>query len=253
MTCYTGVGEDWNPATDRYLPVNYTSSNFVLGKRICKEDLITELGLKITADQPLLAFVGRLDRQKGADLLDGVVDTLVKRGGKGALLILGTGSPELEKFAQDLQEKHPDLVHVRIGFDVPLSHRIMASADILLMPSRFEPCGLAQMYAMRYGTLPIVHATGGLKDSVASFNPFGRVHTGNGWVFAGCTKENLAGAVANALETYFNHKQDFHGLRRRAMETDFTWRRSSEEWEQVFQWALHDPPHHPGLPPPQLF
>eukprot|EP00958_Prasinococcus_capsulatus_P011109 scaffold1086_cov397-Prasinococcus_capsulatus_cf.AAC.17 len=229
--------DDWNPATNGNLPGNFDCHNLG-GKEWCKECLQRELELPIRPDVPMLGFIGRLDSQKGADLILEVVLLSCSCSPSCSLVpairrlsctlhvqvmpwliemdiqfvMLGTGRKDIEEAFFGLQQAHRDKVRCWIGFDVPFSHRLTAGCDIFLMPSRFEPCGLNQMYSMRYGTVPVVHRVGGLKDTVRDFTPF--EVGGTGWTFSPFSADNFKTAIWYALDTYWNHRDSFRKVSR---------------------------------------
>lgn len=217
---------DWNPATDRHLPANYDVDD-LSGKAICKSALQEEMGLVQDAERPLFGVVARLAWQKGIDLVADVADRLVYAGAQ--LAILGTGEPALEARLSELAGRHPGRVAVRLGFDEGLAHRIEAGSDAFLMPSRYEPCGLNQMYSLRYGTVPVVRAVGGLDDTVDERDS----HTGNGFKFGAATVDAFQAALTRALDAW---KQPviWRGLQRRGMQADFSWNASAAAYEQLF-------------------
>jgi starch synthase len=231
--------EDWNPATDKYLAKNYDITSFKEGKRACKLALQEELGLPVNADIPMIAFIGRLDYQKGADIMLQAAPWMMSQGVQ--LVCLGTGASDLESGLRWLEAAYRDQARGWVGFNVAMSHKITAAADILLMPSRFEPCGLNQLYAMKYGAVPVAHATGGLKDTVLDFHP--ETQTGTGWTYDYCDAAGLMHAMGLALHTLRNHPQDFEGLQRRGMDRDSSWNGAAEQYEQIFEWALMDAPY----------
>ncbi len=160
---------EWNPETDRHIEANYSAEDLG-GKAKCKAALQEALGLPIEPDVPLLGFIGRLDFQKGPDLVLDALEELADR--RCQVVMLGSGVAEYEEKMREMESKYPHMYRGWVGFSVPVAHQILAGADILLMPSRFEPCGLNQLFAMRYGTVPIGHATGGLRDTIDDFNAF---------------------------------------------------------------------------------
>jgi starch synthase len=219
-----GVDRDeWNPATDAHLAARFTAAQ-PAGKAECKSALLRELGLPASPELPVVGVVSRLWDQKGLDLAVGVLPRLLREG-KLRFVLLGSGDPALEQEYRRLATDFPDLCAVRIGYDHGLSHRIEAGADFFLMPSRFEPCGLNQMYSMAYGTLPIVRATGGLADTVEGWD--GRT-SGTGIVFEHADQPAIEWALRRALELYAQPKA-LKALRKNAMLTDFSWSRSAEE------------------------
>ncbi|KAF8061313.1 SS1 [Scenedesmus sp. PABB004] len=230
---------DWNPAVDQHLPVNYDASSFKAGKAACKAALQAELGLPVNPDVPLIAFIGRLDYQKGADIVLQAAPWMMSQGVQ--LVCLGTGTTDLENGLRWLEAAYRDQARGWVGFNVAMSHKITAAADILLMPSRFEPCGLNQLYAMAYGTVPVAHATGGLRDTVIDFDPTGP--SGTGWTFGSCDAAGLMHATGLALATLRDYPKDFEGIQRRGMERDSSWNGAAEAYERIFEWALLDAPY----------
>jgi starch synthase len=188
-----------------------------------------ELGLKVDPDIPLFGFIGRLDYQKGVDLIRDSHGWLMGQGVQ--LVMLGSGRADLENDLRSMEASHNQQTRSWVGFSVKMAHRITAGADILLMPSRFEPCGLNQLYAMAYGTVPVVHAVGGLRDTVTPFNPFEQ--TGTGWTFERAEAEHMRGACTNALETYRKYRPDFVKLQRRGMAQDLSWDHAAQIYEEV--------------------
>ncbi|XP_024969992.1 soluble starch synthase 1, chloroplastic/amyloplastic-like isoform X1 [Cynara cardunculus var. scolymus] len=233
---------EWNPSSDEHLPSHYTLDD-LSGKIECKIALQKELGLPIRPDCPLIGFIGRLDYQKGIDIiLSGTPDLLQD---DVQFIMLGSGEKQYEDWMRAMEATFKDKFRGWVGFNVPISHRITAGCDILLMPSRFEPCGLNQLYAMRYGTIPVVHETGGLGDTVKTFNPFadeGRGE-GTGWAFKPLTRECMLDALRVAIETYRKHKPSWRGLMKRGMERDSSWDNAAVQYEEVFKWAFIDPPY----------
>ncbi|GFR41537.1 hypothetical protein Agub_g2250 [Astrephomene gubernaculifera] len=232
--------DEWNPATDPHLPYNYDTTNFVEGKARCKMELQRELGLPVSEHTPLVAFIGRLDPQKGADILLAAAEQLLRQQDV-QLVCLGSGTPDLEAGLRWLEGEFRDRARGWVGFNVPFSHRLTAAADILLMPSRFEPCGLNQLYAMRYGTVPVAHKTGGLRDTVLDFDPWSQ--SGTGWTYTSCDPQGLLHATGLALLTYRNHREDFRKLQLRGMQREASWDQAAQQYEQIISWALVDPPY----------
>lgn len=196
-----------------------------------------ELGLPVDPDIPLFGFIGRLDYQKGVDLIRDSHGWLMSQNVQ--LVMLGSGRADLENDLRSMEASHNRQTRSWVGFSVKMAHRITAGADMLLMPSRFEPCGLNQLYAMSYGTVPIVHAVGGLRDTVTPFNPF--ENAGTGWTFERAEAEQMRGACTNAIETYRNYRSSFRDLQRRGMSQDLSWDHAAETYESVlvdakFQW-----------------
>ena len=220
----------WDPATDRHILSNYHRGD-VNGKRENKSYLLEETGLDPSLlDRPALAFISRLSGQKGGDLLLAVAEDLVKQG--GLLFILGKGEEVYERAFRELGERHRDRVAVVIDFDEALAHRIMAGADLLLVPSLYEPCGLTQMYALRYGTVPVVRATGGLEDTITSFDPASG--GGNGFKFSGYEPQAFLSAIRSALEL-FDQPTRWKRLMENGMKADFSWDRSARSYADLYQ------------------
>jgi len=237
--------DEWNPATDPHIPFHYFpgSEESMSGKAKCKAELQKELGFPVEPNKPLIAFIGRLDFQKGPDLIRDAMHDLAHCNLQ--LVMLGSGNPEIEEWMQWAEGAYPNVFRGWRGFSIPVAHRLMAGSDILLMPSRFEPCGLNQLYAMRYGTVPVAHATGGLKDTIEDFNPYahGKQGAGTGLTFSPANADAMKGAVCAAVDTYYKNHDAWKGIMERGMEQDFSWNHSAEQWEQVFSWALGDPPY----------
>jgi starch synthase len=223
----------WNPQTDPAIPVRYDVER-LSGKARCKEQLLARLELPTSQlHVPLLGMITRLVSQKGVDLLREALDDLLALS--MTLVILGTGDMETEAWLQRESALHPGKLKVVSGFDEDLAHWIEAGADIFLMPSQFEPCGLNQMYSLRYGTIPVVHATGGLDDSIVDvmLNP----HTGTGFKFYQYTAFDFLYTTRSAVELY--HDRDtWQQLQRRAMTEDFSWERSARSYLEVYHQAL---------------
>jgi len=233
-----GVADgEWDPMSDEHIEANYGPGDLA-GKAACKAALQREMGLPEDPDVPLLVFIGRLDQQKGADLLTSAVPWLMEQGCQ--LVCLGSGEEHLEHALRIMETNFRESARGWVGFNVALAHRMIAGADMLLMPSRFEPCGLNQLYAMRYGTVPVVHATGGLKDTVPNFDPFNG--TGTGWTFSPASTDGLISAVGNALVTYREYPESFAEIQARGMAQDFSWNNAAERYEQIFDFAAGDLP-----------
>jgi starch synthase len=222
--------EAWNPLTDRHIAARYDRHSLA-NKVACKRALLEALKLPVErAWAPVIGMVSRIVEQKGYDLVAEAVPQIVTMG--ATLAVLGQGEPKLEARLQGLAERFPSRLGLRLGFDEALAHQIEAGADLFLMPSRFEPCGLNQMYSLRYGTVPIVRATGGLADTVQQYTP--GTQEGNGFSFDACTPAAMLGAVARALETY---RQRPHWARvvQNAMACDFSWRKSALQYLDLYQ------------------
>lgn len=222
----------WNPSTDRYLPTPYTADDLT-GKRDAKRALLEAYGLPVVEDRPVIAMISRMVDQKGLDLIASISEQLPHLG--ASFVILGTGEPWYEEMWRSLARRFPDRIGVRIGFDEPLSHLIEAGADLFMMPSRFEPCGLNQMYSLRYGTLPVVRATGGLDDTVQNYDPASGA--GNGFKFYDASGEALLGTLRWALHVYHNEPERWRQLQRAGMAVDFSWSASARAYLDAYQRA----------------
>jgi starch synthase len=221
---------EWDPATDPRIPHRYSARD-LSGKRRCRDDLLRSLGLDSEPRGPVLGLVSRLTAQKGIDHVLAVVPELLARE-DARFVALGSGSAALEEGLRGIERAFPTRARVRGGHDEDLAHRIEAGADLFLMPSRFEPCGLNQMYSQRYGTLPVVRKTGGLADTVEPWDP--RTGAGTGFVFEHDTDQGLRWALGVALEA-FRDRPAFERLVRAAMARDFSWDRRVEEYEAVYR------------------
>ncbi|MDN5294243.1 MAG: starch synthase [Eubacteriales bacterium] len=222
---------EFNPKTDPRIYRNYDINNLA-DKKDNKFALQRELGLP-ERDVPVIGMVTRLVDQKGLDLLDEIKDELLQEDIQ--LVVLGTGDPHYEDMLRRMKEKYPDKVAVNIGFNGILAQRIYAGSDMFLMPSRFEPCGLGQLISLRYGTIPIVRATGGLADTVVDYNP--ETGMGNGFSFDHYSAFELLHTIRRALSTY-RDRERWEKLMRAAMEADFSWNRSAAEYLEVFDRAI---------------
>ena len=224
--------EVWNPADDRHLPRGFSSDD-LSGKADAKRILLDTYGLpggEEMGQRPVIAMISRMVDQKGLDLIASVSEQLPHLG--AAFVILGTGEPWYEEMWRSLSRRYPDRVGVRIGFDEPLSHVIEAGADLFMMPSRFEPCGLNQMYSLRYGTLPVVRATGGLDDTVQNYDPATGV--GTGFKFHDASGEALLGTLRWALHVFHNDPDRWRQLQRAGMSKDFSWQASARAYLDAY-------------------
>ncbi len=226
--------EEYNPATDPYLPANYDS--LTIEKRIInKLALQQRANLPQNAEISLIGMVQRLDEQKGFDILEKAIDPILKET-KAQLVILGRGREYYETMLRQIASRYPQQVALFVAFDNPLAHLIYAGCDMFLMPSRFEPCGLGQLIAMRYGALSIVRHTGGLVDTVPEFTP--DLKQGNGFVFKDYTPGALITAVTQAVNAFRNQKVAWRQAIQRVMELDFSWQASAKKYEDVYQKSL---------------
>ncbi|KAG0564735.1 hypothetical protein KC19_8G135300 [Ceratodon purpureus] len=225
--------KEWNPEQDVHLRsdgyTNYNNLTLDSGKAQCKAALQRELGLPVRADVPLLGFIGRLDHQKGVDIIGQAMPWMMDQDIQ--VVMLGTGRKDYEDMLRHFEGCHRDKVRGWVGFSVATAHRITAGVDILLMPSRFEPCGLNQLYAMRYGTVPVVHAVGGLKDTVSGFNPYNE--SGLGWTFDTLHVDAFIHALGNAMWTYRDFKNSWKGIQHRGMQQDLSWDHAAQQYEEV--------------------
>ena len=228
---------DWNPATDPHLQANYSLENWRDGKAQAKSTLQTELGLPQRTDVPLVGFIGRLASQKGLDLIRTVIEERVAYEDV-QYAILGSGSPDYEAFLREMAAKYPDKVAVRLEFSNPLAHRIEAGSDMFLMPSRYEPCGLNQMYSLKYGTVPIVRSTGGLADTIVDCHDATLAdRTANGFSFTEYHSEALHQALGRALEA-FSETATWSQLVETGMGQDWSWSRSAGRYVDLYRQAL---------------
>ncbi|CAL1366369.1 unnamed protein product [Linum trigynum] len=233
---------EWNPSSDKHLEAHYSADD-LSGKVQNKIALQKELGLPVRPECPLIGFIGRLDYQKGVDLICWGIPELLNDDVQ--FVMLGSGDKMYEGWMREAEAAHKDKFRGWVGFNVPISHRITAGCDILLMPSRFEPCGLNQLYAMRYGTIPVVHGTGGLRDTVQTFDPYADDGKGDGtgWTFSPLSVDSMLWALRTAISTYRDHKESWEGMMKRGMEKDYSWDNAAVQYEQVFEWAFIDPPY----------
>lgn len=219
----------FDPATDKRIAANYTVDDRS-GKAVCKAKLQEELGLEIRDDRPLMVMVTRLTRQKGMDLVMYALDRILAGGVQVA--VLGTGDRDYEDGLRYFQDKYPGTMAARIEFDPALSQRMYAAADMFLMPSKFEPCGLSQIIAMRYGTLPIVRETGGLKDTVQPYNEF--TGEGTGFSFSNFNGDEMGDAVFRAARLFWDNRDAWNQLVTQAMSQDFSWTRSADKYLDLY-------------------
>ncbi len=225
----------FNPETDKALPAHYNSETFVEGKAKVKAALQAEVGLPVRPDVPLMVMVTRLAGHKGLDLLCYIARRLMWEE-DAQLLILGTGEAQYETFFKDLAAEYPEQVAAKITFNLGLAARIYAGADIYLMPSKSEPCGLSQMNAMRYGTVPVVHATGGLKDTVPPADENGE--GGLGFTFQSYNADDFMASIKRCLNLYNNNREGFRALQKKEMETDFSWNVPAGRYMELFHNML---------------
>jgi starch synthase len=219
----------WNPSNDEHIPVKYSNKR-MSGKSRCKELLIKEMDLDPTLKaRPLLAIISRLDTQKGIDILLDILDEILAFD--LGLVVLGAGDETFQNILNQAAKHHRGNIGIKIGFDDPLAHRIMAGSDIFLIPSRYEPCGLTQMYALKYGTVPLVRATGGLNDTIKSFDE--KTGNGNGFKFGSYSAEALLKEIEKAV-SLFNDKKAWKKLMSNGMNSDFSWDRSAKSYLDLY-------------------
>jgi starch synthase len=223
----------WDPRHDHHIPFSYAPQKMA-GKGRCKEALIKEMGLdESLKSRPLLGVISRLNGQKGFDLLVELLEDILAMD--VGLVILGSGVETIQKAIEDAAERHPGRVGIFIGFSEPLAHRIMAGADIFLIPSRYEPCGLTQMYALRYGTVPVVRATGGLEDTIVQFDP--GTNKGNGFKFGPFNSQAFLAAMREAVGC-FQVSKTWNRLMRNGMREDFSWDRSARQYVELYESVI---------------
>lgn len=223
----------WNPETDLMIAARYSTDDFS-GKMTCKADLQRLSGFEVRPDVPLVAMVSRLSNQKGVDLFEGAFQSLVNQDLQ--FIILGTGESRYVKHFKSLVEKHPGKFAAFLNYDYELSHRIFAGADIMLVPSRYEPCGLNQLYAMKYGAVPIVRSTGGLKDTVSQIST--NAETGTGFVFTDAHPTALASSIMDAVNLYRSNPSAWRKLMVRIMNQNFSWEHSAKEYIKLYEQSM---------------
>ena len=230
-----GIDEkSWNPETDASIPQNFEINSSSDGKKACKQALQKELGLQNDHDIPLYGVVSRLYHQKGLDLLTDIMPELLNRNAY-QFAILGSGDPKEEAKIKKLSKQYPTQIASYIGFDDGLARRIFAGSDFFLMPSRFEPCGLSQQYALRYGSIPIARNTGGLTDTITPFKNDGK--RANGFLFNLPDSQELAEVIHRSRELYQDQKV-FYKIRENALKSSFSWALAAEQYEKTYEWAL---------------
>jgi starch synthase len=228
-----GVGDDWDPATDPRLPARFDADD-LSGKAVCKRALQEAFGLTVDPRAPIVGFVGRLVYQKGVDLLQALVPWLVAQGAQ--VVLLGSGQPEYEQFFLGAPARFPGRVGTWVGYDEDRAHLIEAGSDLFVMPSRFEPCGLNQLYSLRYGTIPVVHATGGLVDTVSPIDA--QAGEGTGYRFSPHDVGPFRRALEHALGLYRDFPEAWDAAVQRGMRQRFGWERAAEGYELVYERAI---------------
>lgn len=241
--CLTGIlnGVDdttWNPETDAFLPQQYGPQTWIRGKAACKKELQQSLGLTVAPNTPMLGIVSRLAEQKGLELVLDAMRVWVQQHDV-QWVILGTGDRRIETELEQLAALYPDHVAAKLEFNEPLAHQIEAASDMFLMPSRYEPCGLNQMYSLKYGAVPIVHATGGLYDTVTNLSPASRTDgTANGFSFFDYNSAAFEAALQRACECYRNDRQTWQQIVTTGMQQDWSWTRSAEHYAELYQQTV---------------
>jgi starch synthase len=224
---------EWNPENDPYIPSKFSASD-LSGKAKCKKKLLEEYGIQDDrSDWPVVGLISRFAAQKGFDLMEAALPQLLAED--MVLVVLGTGEPHYEAMFRSLHRRFPDHICVKVAYDNRLAHLVEAGSDIFLMPSHYEPCGLTQIYSMRYGTVPVVRATGGLEDTVEQWDP--KTRTGNGFKFSGYNARELRRAMRQAL-TVFEQKDDWMQLMINGMRQNFSWEQPAREYVDVYAKAM---------------
>ncbi|MFQ5901078.1 MAG: glycogen synthase GlgA [Thermodesulfobacteriota bacterium] len=223
---------NWNPLNDRFISANY-NGNDLSGKKKCKDDLLKEYGLNLSIYTPLIGIISRLADQKGFDILSEAMEELISMN--LGIVLLGTGNRQYHEIFEALAIKYPKKLGIKIAFNNALAHKIEAGSDLFLMPSRYEPCGLNQIYSLRYGTIPIVRATGGLDDTIEDYNP--SKQRGNGFKFREYSSQALVSKVKEAIKV-FKDRRVWKNLVIRAMKEDFSWKRSAKRYEDLYYKAI---------------
>jgi len=228
---------EWDPATDTLIAANY-SRNDMAGKTRCRADLLKTYGLDVPDDVPILGMVPRLTDQKGLDIVSEALEEIIRLG--TCFVLVGAGEKKYHDLLKALAKRHPDRVGVQLNFDNVVAHKIEAGADMYLMPSRFEPCGLNQMYSLKYGTVPIVRATGGLDDTITNFDPI--AGTGNGFKFAAYSSRALLGSVREAVRVFRNRRL-WSRVVANGMACDFSWDVSARRYVGLYRTAIERHAH----------
>ena len=229
---------DWNPACDSHLPAKYSVQNWRQGKAACKQHLQREMGLPENDKAPLIGLIGRLAEQKGWDLIIEVIKSWA-RGLDVQWAILGTGEEKYHQELQDLVGMWPQKVAANLGFSDQLAHQIEAGADMFLMPSQYEPCGLNQLYSLKYGAVPVVHETGGLADTIVDTTPETlAARTANGFSFRGFNTHNLQNALRRAMETYRDQPDQWAKIVETGMNQDWSWNKSAQQYVDLYQRTI---------------
>lgn len=223
--------KEYNPQTDAYLFSHFNETNMKEKKAVNKAAFQKEMGLNVKPDIFLLGMVSRMTDQKGFDLIAAILDEIFSEG-RLQLVVAGTGEEKYENMLRYFAQKYPSRMQVFVGYSEEMAHRIYGSCDAFLMPSLFEPCGLSQMMSLRYGTVPIVRETGGLKDTVEAYNEY--EHTGTGFSFANYDAHELLQTLRYAMKIYYSRKKEWNGIALRGMKKDFSWQSSAREYGKLY-------------------
>jgi len=231
-------GVDYNnfsPEKDKLIPYKYSVTDFKIGKIKNKEALYKTLKVDFPLERPLISLISRLVNQKGIDLIQRVFEEMLKSD-DFSFVLLGSGEENYEKYFSELEKQFPDKVKSYLGYSNKLAHQIYAASDMFLMPSKFEPCGLGQIIALKYGTIPIVRETGGLVDTIEAYNEYEK--KGNGFSFTSFNAHDMMHTIRYALHTYKNDKNSWYGLVENAMMSDFSWKKSAKVYKEVYKDLL---------------
>ncbi len=228
-----GIDYDvYDPGNDAFIAHHFNTLNMTEGKLADKEQLQKDYGLPVERDTMLIGMVSRLTDQKGLDLIAYIMDEMMAKE-RIQFIVVGTGEEKYENMLRYFEQKYPGKIKADIGYSEERAHRVYAGCDAFLMPSLFEPCGLSQMIAMRYGTLPIVRETGGLKDTVQAYNEYEQ--TGTGFSFANYNAHEMYHTIQYAMQVYYEHRKEWNNMAVRAMEQDFSWNSSAREYEKLYE------------------
>jgi starch synthase len=225
----------FDPANDDKIFAKFDGKSFKAKKAENKQKLQEQLGLPVDKSKYMIAIISRLTDQKGLDLVNYAMERICDENTQ--FVVIGTGDPKYENMFRHYQWKYPERVSANILYDDDLAHKVYASADTILMPSLFEPCGLTQLIALRYGTLPIVRETGGLKDTVQPYNEFDG--TGNGFSFANFNGDEMLTVINYSKNVFFNHRKQWDKMVQRAMAQDFSWNSSARQYEGMYNWMIN--------------
>lgn len=220
--------DEWNPETDPFIKCKYSVTD-LRGKQMCREDVLKEFGLKERKNAPVIGIISRLADQKGFDLIAEKIDDIMKLD--VFLVLLGTGEEKYHTLFQTIAKKYPGKAGIKIAFNNVIAHKIEAGSDFFLMPSRYEPCGLNQLYSLKYGTIPIVRATGGLDDTIKNYDA--KTGKGNGFSFKSYSSKSMFLKIKEAIDVYHS-REDWNKLTKNSMSMDYSWMRSAKEYEQLY-------------------